>query len=390
MKSWIPAALVAGLSISGLAVAAADDPPRVDMARNLMAQRVDMLGPDNALDGAIAEWTTQLIARPKDPYSSLNASPALTNELYWAEVVDTLPHLSGQPADASEALDALRWDLGLTAARPDGPAIRVAMDGYDTAPLARMHNDPLIVAGLVKAHVDGDLFEAALRATTQRHSTLAATYAVAAQIIRDRSRQYPADRWKAMGVRTEVVTRLLAVSRPEDLTGHDRDYLGRLAGREVNRRRAGTITPRGLRELPTALRIARVAAAYEDGQGTYTADQAACFPNGEHRPGIAGTLAPGDTRKLCFADANDNAVYAWYAQTTWQQVHGMRERLHTDSLAPALLRAAMDVLMVIDVATAPAFLEKLMADDMVASRLMSEDAGDAAAERLNNLTCRSL
>lgn len=388
MKAWIPAAFAAGLAMSASASDERPAAPRVDVAKALLTERIREEGPGEALGNSLAGWTKQLLEDPASPYTGLVAEPAFLNEFYWPEMVDRLPVTEGQPSNTDDALAALGWDLGLTGARPGVQVPFRAIALYDVEPLARMHRDPLIVAGLVKAAVDADIFEAALRVTTEQHSAVAASYAVAAQMIRDQSRRHAPTQWKAMGIRLDVVDRLTQALTPGDISDHDREYLGSLAGRAVKKRSVGMLTAYGLRELPATLRVARVAAAYNDGQGSFAAGQAPCFADGTHRPGVAGMQSPGDTRRLCFADATDASVQRWYADEMWRQVHDMRESLHDDSWAPGLFRTVLEVMLVVDIANAAVFVEKLMADDLVTTRVISDDVRNEAAARGQNLTCR--
>ncbi len=141
--------------------------------------------------------------------------------------------------------------------------------------------------------------------------------------------------------------------------------------------------PPGLRALPVAYRIARVAAACRDLQGYeagYPCDRAA-----NTATGTAGTGVAGDDRPLCFAAATDRAVHRWYLDEYLRQ---SRVVPHRDSGLARFAHFAGAILALIDMAGAMEVVEALIADDLVAAETITRAEADFAAERANVLSCR--
>ncbi|NII56066.1 hypothetical protein [Luteibacter sp. SG786] len=381
---WLAAVSIAFLALSPC-TNASDAADGVDVAKVLLATRADTSA-GTTIDGSLAAWREQLSPRAGEPYGPPVDKPAFASEEYWLKMLASLPTMKAHGAE-QQAIRALQWDLGTTKARPGKDIPHEAMERVDLSRLYPQHQDPLVVAGIAKAGVDADIFSAALAVTTDDHSTVAANYAVAAQIIRDRARAYPREAWPRMGIRAGIVDRLVASAIPEDFADPDRRYLSLLVEQEARTRRVGLRNQYGLRALPTPYRVARLAAAYRDGQGYALASTFPCGPDGSHQPG-AGTQAPGDHRPLCFADASDNAVYRWYADEMWNQAHPAWKASGEHTWIALMFFALSEVLFGVDIVPSPYFVEREIAAELVDEGLVAEVKGDAAAEYESLLTCR--
>jgi len=381
-----PAAVFAGFLALSPCTNARDAADGVDVAKMLLTARTDASA-GTTIDGSLAAWREQLSPRASEPYGPPVDKPAFVNEKYWQKMLASLPKTKDDGAAERQAIRALQWDLGTTKARPGADIPNEAMNKVDLSHLYPQHRDPLVVAGIAKAGVDTDIFSAALAVTTDDHSTVAANYAVAAQIIRDRARAYPPEAWPRMGIRAGIVDRLVASVVPEDFADPDRRYLSLLVEQEARTRRVGLRNQYGLRGLSTPYRVARLAAAYRDGQGYALASTFPCGPDGSHQPG-AGTQAPGDHRPLCFVDASDNAVYRWYADEMWNQAHPAWKASGEHAWIALMFFALSEVLFGVDIVPSPYFVESEIAADLVDEELVAEVKGEASAESESLLTCR--
>lgn len=358
----------------------------VDVTKMLLKAWTNASG-GRKVDGSVQAWREQLLPRASEPYGAPGDEPAFVNTTYWREMLTSLPTVQDHSTTERQAMRALQWDLGTTKARPGRDIPHEAMNKVDRSRLYPQHQDPLVVAGIAKAGVDADIFSAALAVTTDAHSTVAANYAVAAQIIRDRARAHPREAWPRMGIRAEIVDRLVASVIPENFADPDRRYLSLLIEQEARTRRVGLRNQYGLRALPTTYRVARLAAAYRDGQGYALSTTFPCGPDGSHQPG-AGTQAPGDHRPLCFVDATDNAVYRWYADEVWSQAHPAWKASGEHGWIALMFFALSEVLFGVDIVPSPYFVEREIATELVDEGLVAEAEGDAAAESESLLTCR--
>jgi hypothetical protein len=317
----------------------------------------------------IAVAPDDLLDRPGYPYSDLEEQPDFTNATAWTSVLGSLPSGIGH----DDALDILRWDLGATRARP----------GVDVATRGDL-SDPFIEASVVKAGVDADIFRHMIDLTGYEHSTRAAGFAVAMQILRRQIEQTPAERRDALGVRADVFDRMMAARFMDHLTSYDVNYLSLLLQYHLVHRRYGDADRMGARELPAAYRVARVAAAYRDLEGyllTYP-----CNRDATPREGRAGTGRPGDDRPLCFAGATDRAVYQWYLGEVDRQAHRIPDAPHESGLAKVLAAAAL-FMPLLDAAAIVEFAGAAEAESLAAEAFAAEESVEATAERALPLSC---
>lgn len=203
------------------------------------------------------------------------------------------------PLNHRDIHDMKVWDLGYTKSRvgreiPWLPADLGAIPG---------------ASSLVKAGVDPDIYVQAIYLAGVDYPIIAANYALAAQILRAKLASTARTLWAQHGLRHDVLDRFLHAPTVRGVYDYDLHYLVHILDGALSTWTAGSQSNYGLRELPTNLRVARVAAAYRErmpyehepcrGDRTYDAQHA----------GMGGI----DKRPLCFDDATDRAVYFWYA-----------------------------------------------------------------------------
>ncbi|UPG85397.1 hypothetical protein L2Y94_19155 [Luteibacter aegosomatis] len=366
--------LITGLCIvaPSMAMAAKPGPDVLSLYKEHQEARLDDT-PTRGIDPA------SLLVRPDSPYSDIAHQPDFTNTSAWGAVLGDLPSSIGY----DDAVDIVRWDLGTTRARPevDVPVSR-------TVRLANGRRlDPFIEASLVKANVDADIFTRIIDITGYRHSTKAAGYAVAMQILRNQMKAFPRERWGELGIEGEVHERVMSGTSLRHLTSYDLHYLSLLLQHRLIHRPFGAATATGQRELPAAYRVARVAAAYRDMEGYLSYP---CNPDATPREGRAGR-GEGDDRPLCFVAATDRAVYRWYLREADEQTHPIPSEPEQSGLARMLAAAAL-FMPLLDVAAIAEVAEVAAADEVAAGEATAEAASaeegiDEAVERVSPLTC---
>jgi hypothetical protein len=243
--------------------------------------------------------THDMVLAPRTPYSVLRSVPMGFRGSVWTRAFANLQS-SNTPMNRAAATEALAWDLGMTNGYPG-----VVDADYPVPDLgARWAGTQLAKAGVSEA-----LARKALALTGQAAYTVAANYAVAAQILFEKLACYGEEEWAAYGLRKDVLDRFQAASSLSKLSDFDLVYLVRLLEGELSTWTAGETTIMGRRQLPTALRVARVAAAFRDMQG-YKDDP--CTSAGRYRPSVATTDPAELTKPMCLVDASDRAVLQRY------------------------------------------------------------------------------
>ena len=339
----------------------------VDVFSHLQRERMARVGDDETPQTQNA-LLTQLLVDPTSPYSDVKGDPEFTNDVEWPDVLARLPgNLS-----TGDALIVLNWDLGLTRARP----------GLDVAARSGFR-DPFVAASAAKADVDADIFWHMLDLTGFRHSTRAATYAVAMQILRQQLIETDAARQASLGIDKDVFHRVMKAAYLDQVATYDMHYLTTLVQHRLIHWQVGGRATTGSRALPTAFRVARVAAAYRDAQGYFS--EYPCTPGAMPRAGSAGTGAEGDERPLCFVAATDRAIHRWYVDESDRQARWVPEREHDGMQRLAGFVSAMLVLL--DLAPFIEMFEAVVADDLVTARVFTPAEADMAAERADGLFC---
>jgi hypothetical protein len=280
----------------------------------------------------------------------------------------------GRPLYWQQAWEILQWDLGYTKAQPETLRLPVLSDAYGST-FAQL--------GATKAGVEADIFHQALSVFGNRHSTFAAKYAVAAQILRERVAATAEDDREMLNVEPDVLARFMALPPDGRLEPYDAQYLRDLLDAEMNRHTVARETFRGTREIGTPFRIARVAAAYRDNQSYVAPPCTDDFRYREHVASLDPTQGP-----LCFVDASDRAVYAWYNEEFRRQAGLVRETQPEKSPLGNVLALLVPFGVVLDVVAAAEFIETLAAEDLAVSGEIEEEEALAYEERATGLSCR--
>ncbi|UPG90652.1 hypothetical protein L2Y96_02445 [Luteibacter aegosomaticola] len=249
--------------------------------------------------------TGDMVTAPSSIYSRLRHTPYAFRGTIWQRALSDLS-TQGTPLTRLEATEALAWDLGMTNGYP---RIGELSDLPDLGA-------PWAGTQLVKAGVSEDVARKSLALAGHGAFAVAANYAVAVQILVEKLACYDPGLWAALGLRSDVLGRYMMAKSLADLSDYDLIYLVRLLQTAMSTWNGGEITELGRRQLPAALRVARVAAAYRDMQG-YTDDP--CSTDGQARVGIAG-LDPEQGQPMCLVAANDRAVLRWYLDKLDAQV----------------------------------------------------------------------
>lgn len=242
----------------------------------------------------------ELLAQPGSPYSPLLASPAWSSGAWWQSAAE---RIAPGASSFAKPLAALQHQVGATKARP-GHDVAVTPESQ------RRYKGRQAAANAIKAGVDADIFERALRRYPRR-LTQAAAEAVAIQIVRDRAATTAVAHHAAMNIRADVVDRYLDRNTSR-FSLEDERYAGELLRHAVLTGRP-TFNERGERQIPAAFRVARVAAAYADRRG-YARPGGYCQGDAPAWKPLPASARPLTYRPLCFVAATDRAVYEWYLQ----------------------------------------------------------------------------
>jgi hypothetical protein len=247
----------------------------------------------------------------------------------------------------------------------------------------RGYRDDFVAASATKANVDPDIFWHMLDLSGFRHFARGATYAVGLQVLRKQMAETAPGRYIAVGIDAAVFERVMHAQHVDEITAYDLNYLSTLVQYRLIHWRAGERASTGLRALPMAYRVSRVAAAYRDALAYVSGPT--CHKDGSPVSGAAGTGAEGDSRPLCFVGATDRAVHRWYLEEVRRQATYIPNR--EESGLGRLVRFAGAVLALMDMAAIVEVVEAVIADDLVAGEAITHAEADVAAERADLLFC---
>lgn len=253
---------------------------------------------------ADVSWRLEYLENPSSIYSDLHPRlfAALSGEMPRPDVYP------GSPSDGR----VVAWDLGFDKALIGFQALP---EYPQKMPVGGHH--PLVAASMEKAGVRRLYFDLGYRLAGEKLRAIGAEIAVALEILRDWVNVTPVEDQGILGVDPYVLGRFEVANKLSDLPDSDLAYLADVLRSELSIWRAGRAnsvradgTPQ--RELPTPLRIGRVAAAYRTSQAPlYTA----CLADGQRDPAEAGDVPEDLSRPICFTDATDRATYRWYRAT---------------------------------------------------------------------------
>lgn len=365
LPRFFTAVVLAMLPVSAGAIAIVG----VDVLSQWQRERIARLGAEEAFAHSNAGLVRQMLLDPASPYSAMNDAPGFTNDVDWPNIVRTIK--AGE-VSLHDALAVMQWDLGMTRARP----------GVDLL-VRRGYRDNFVAASATKADVDPDIFWHVLDLSGFRHSARGATFAVGLQILRTQMAATAPERYDTVGIDAGVFDRVMQAQHMDQVTAYDLNYLSTLVQYRLIHWRAGERASTGLRALPMAFRVSRVAAAYRDALAYVSGPT--CHKDGSPVSGTAGTGTEGDTRPLCFVAATDRAVHRWYLDEVRRQAAYVPER--EESGLRRLIRFAGAVLALMDMAAVIEVVEAVVADDLVAGEAITGAEADVTAERADALFC---
>lgn len=371
MKSHLRLAFLAGF----VPIAAtAGDSRDIDIYRELVRFRSQHLGAERAFNLTTHSFLNQLVDDPTSFYAEPSETPRITNEIWWPLFLNGLP---GDPATLSRtALDALKWQSGLSKARP---GIDVVIDDQAIA----AYRGREVAANARKAGIDPDIFWQAADMNGSM-KTIAAGYAVALQMLRDQMNAYdPAD-YARRAIRPDVFQRYMTQGHPDRISEHDKRYLQDILRYEI--RRNGTVTDADSRHaLPAAYRVARTAAAYAD-QAGYANAQGFCTAD-QPSPWLPRHPAEMEYHQpLCFIAATDRAVQSWYRRELRREQAILHRHGHATS--SPVMNLIVGVLAWIDMVSFIEIVEAVVAEDLVGAGALDKADAEFAVDRSTRLTCR--
>jgi hypothetical protein len=246
-------------------------------------------------DEAFAQWE---LREPSSPYSMLAArelAPMTWPERFAAESFAIEGHILGQ----RELHQRKQRELGYTKSRPWTDVVDIYRAPINTVRGVPSH---------VKAGIDSDILIAVRDEVGRDYPAIAALYAVSVQLLREKLDATPAADHRRLGLHKEALGHVDDRPPTWKPTSFDRQYLAVLLDGAMREWNIGPPDSAWVSPLPVPFRIARMAAAYRD-QQPYAVDP--CLNPREHNPATAGK-GGDDPRPLCFNDATDRAVYAWF------------------------------------------------------------------------------
>lgn len=354
MKSLRRLALALSLVASTGHAAAVDHPLHTDVYRELLRFRTSV----QAKSIGEAVWgtpgmLTKLLVDPASPYSDLVEAPSFTNETWWPRFAHTVARDSNDPLSA--ALATLRWQTGLTKARP---GIDLEVSPLDE----KLFRGKEVAASAIKAGISADIFTMA-RFRHPSKATFAAREAVALQLLREQMATVPKERWASLAIREDVFRRYMSNTPHYPSLGADRTYLLSILHAAV-RSGSMSMSSDGIQQLPAALRVARAAAAFKDAIGYFGGPY--CI-NNSPAPGRATDASAFERNSpLCFVAATDRGVHRWYRHEARLDASAQSIHENTHDGWNVLAHWVNGFMALIEVATFAEFVESLAAEAMEA------------------------
>ncbi|MDF3980398.1 hypothetical protein P3W24_00085 [Luteibacter sp. PPL201] len=367
-------ALAASLFIASAQGAPIDHPLTADIYRELVRFQSSERGkPFDEATWGTAGLLTRLLVDPGSPYSDVVDTPSFTNETWWPAFTQRVgSHL---PNAFAGTLATLRWQTGLTKARPD---IDLAVTAADTVAFGGRE----AAANAKKA----DLSPAIFRQARLRHPsrpTAAAREAVAMQLLREQMKQVPREQWEAMAIRKDVARRYMSDDIDYPAATSDRAYLMSILHMAI-RTGSMSISPEGTQRLPAALRVARAAAAYKDALGYFGGPYCTDSKPSTGRP--IDSSAFDHNSPLCFVAATDRAVHHWYRHEARLEASGRPLHENNHDGWNTLSRWINGFMGLIEIATLTEFSEALAAEALDAEEAAASTEAPAP-RRLAPLIC---
>jgi hypothetical protein len=315
------------------------------------------------------------LVAPDSVYSQMKSQPTAINTMEWNLALDDFNHDNRVSLTLADSVKLFANENGLTKARPD-----IEINMSRRRPGYRAEESNLVVANATKAGVDGDIFYKSIFIFGSKYITIAAKFAVAAQILRDSARQVLPAEQSRNGIRKDVLDRYLstAVTNVHNISEYDKNYLMNLLHRQLRssdyqseKFKYGEFTP------PAQFRIARLAAAYQDAQGYI--GHPPCSIDGKSQN-------PENSGNLCFTDMTDKALYSWYKNRYAAEMSPYRP-IDSGSSMEKLARILLPIAMIMDGLAAVEFFAALEATELGAEEAFTEEEVRATEARYLDRFC---
>jgi hypothetical protein len=288
-------------------------PPSGDFIGDLISERAWRTTPSRSPLHDDSDVERLSLVDPANLYTDLAPLTTRTMDTTWRSAWALLG-IQGFHMQLLQTQTTFRWDLGLTRARP----------GIEMPPLRSVPElgQPWLAANIVKAGIDHDLFVQARRLVGPGNPLIAANFAVAAQLLREKIEAANGAGETYAGLWSAPLEHLASARQAFALNDVEITYLMRLLENELSSWRDPQPSVYGRRQVPTAVRVARAAAAYQS--ETYVAPFP-CSDDGAFAPGVAATRLDDVTRPFCFADMIDRRVLAWYGAALHDDLTAKRD-----------------------------------------------------------------
>ncbi|TCV92020.1 hypothetical protein EC912_10811 [Luteibacter rhizovicinus] len=287
------------------------------------------------------DYAAKLMLKTDSIYSDLRPVPNTPPSPAWATAL--IKARPWNPLSPEQGWAAFALRMGLTRARP---LIEVRVDrGYSDL-------DRLIGASATKAAIDRDIFNTVLDMFDYSKASIAANYAVGAQLLREMAARVDPSEHAGQNIRPEVLQRFMKHAHYSQISEEDGEYLLSVLDSEIRAFEPGVSPSTQQPYIPAHFRVARLAAAYYMKSGYMTPRQSPCLPSGDENPGHAGLGMDIDAKEICFSAATDRATHAWFVRHLADQEQGIK-RYSTSDDDPAifkLLRPASIIVEALDIA----------------------------------------
>ena len=321
---------------------------------------------------------------PDSPYSELkNDSDWILNDISWMSASSDFQRYYKTDASDQELYQAFTREAGFTKSRPelfDESELKPSREQGAFNPTENL----AVRASVVKAQIDPDIFYKALDIffyEDERYSknvhTLISKFAVAAQIIRDKSQSIPREDWTKNGLEVDVLNRFMKSYTIRSISPSDREYL--LFVLNASLRTYSKPYDANKKFLPTQYRLARLSSALVDRYG-YLFD-VPCTSDHRYK-GV------GNTNKQCFVDMTDRGLWQWYVEEYKKAIvpkhHHQREQ---KKVLSQLLEIIMPIALIMEGLEAVDFFTSSSAAEFAADGLWEEEEVIATQESFLSEIC---
>ncbi|MGG2039033.1 hypothetical protein AB1K01_19825 [Pseudomonas paraeruginosa] len=329
---------------------------------------------DNSIDFDEQTLKNTFLVEPESIYSDTVSNPPILNSIGWASAVGDFNRDQGTAFDPEETLGIFLRETGLTKARPHSD---IAVDRVPEGYVSFERDDPLILANVLKAGVDADLYYHAYELFGWRYGTIAAKFALAAQYLRDSMNAIPLAQHRANGIDAGVLTRFKAAQSYTQLSHGDQNYLMGILDYQL--RSPDYRDGQGGFHLPPQYRLARLAAAYRYRNG-FISSTPICTADGRY----SGT----DGAEPCLNDMTDKALFDWYKEKYRDQMKPRSPEEPQSSFLSKLLEVIVPIATLFDGLALFESFEAAEAGELGAEGAFSEEEAEGISAASLSKICR--